>query len=121
MKIYEIENSLLRWFIAIGACLGWVSALILFAALFSACATTTPPPSVVSHIEPPPPPVYVPRPVPCVEPKDIPSPPGTAEPDETYTVFQLSVWTRKKLIEWSAYAAKADSLLHGCKFPDMKP
>lgn len=95
-----------------------VVALFLAMIVFSlvGCATAPGPQVVVSKVEALPP-VRIPVLVPCLEANQIPEIPTTPNLD-TLTDWQVAVMARRKLLEWSAYAAKADSLLVGCVKPE---
>lgn len=88
----------------------FVAALMVLA-LFG-CATVPAPQVVVSRAEALPP-VRIPVLLPCVTADQVPQIPTT--PDLTaLTDWQIAVMARRKLLEWTAYAVKADSLLAGC-------
>ena len=83
------------------------------ALLLAGCATVPPAPQVVVSRAEALPPVKIPVLIPCVEAKDVPAIPTTPSLDGM-TDWQVAVMARRKLLEWTAYAVKADSLLAGC-------
>lgn len=90
-------------------------AALLVLALFG-CATVPPPQVVVSRVEALPP-VRIPVLVPCVTAEQVPQIPTTPILNGM-TDWQVAVMARKKLLEWTEYAVKADSLLAGCVKPE---